>query len=131
MAIAKEREEVLSSAGYWLYKIQEDLYVQLDDFMEENGLNQSQLAEKLGVSKGYVSQILNADFDHKLSKLVSLSLAIGKVPIVEYKDLKQVFKDDELEKIRLDKGEREIVFQMTATHSTNTVEINEDIIRYA
>ena len=37
-------------------------------------MTQSEFAERLGVSKGYISQILNGDFDHKLSKLTQLLL---------------------------------------------------------
>ena len=39
--------------------------------------------------KSYVSQLLNGNFDHKISKLVELSLAIGKVPILDYKDISE------------------------------------------
>lgn len=62
--------------------------------MEENNLNRTQLAERLGVTKGYVSQILNGDFDHKISKLVDLALLAGKVPIINYKTISD-FLDDE------------------------------------
>ena len=54
------------------------------------------MAEYLGCSKGYVSQLLNGNFDHKLSKLVELSLAIGKAPLLEYKNLYDyIMEDDE------------------------------------
>lgn len=81
------RAELLKSEGYWTAKLQTDLYRELTSFMEKTHRNSSQLAEYLGCSKGYVSQLLNGDFDHKISKLVKLSLAIGKVPILEYKDI--------------------------------------------
>jgi transcriptional regulator with XRE-family HTH domain len=51
--------------------------------MEREGINRTQLAEHLGVSKGYVSQLLNGNFDHKISKLVELALAIGLCPKLE------------------------------------------------
>ena len=57
-------------------------------------MNKTQLAAYLGCSKGYVSQLLNGDFDHKLSKLVELSLAIGKVPLLEYEDMEQYINED-------------------------------------
>ena len=62
--------------------------------MKENGINRTQLAEKLGVTKGYVTQVLNGDFDHKISKLVELSLAIGLVPNLTFKPLEQVLEED-------------------------------------
>lgn len=83
------REELLGSKGYWTAKIQIDLYHQLEAYMKDNGLNRTQLAERLGVTKGYISQILNGDFDHKISKLIDLSLAMGKVPQINYPDLQE------------------------------------------
>ena len=88
------RQELLSSKEYWLATIQLDLYAQLEAYMKENGVNRTQLAEKLGVTKGYVTQVLNGDFDHKISKLVELSLAIGLVPRLNYKPLEQVLEED-------------------------------------
>ena len=41
--------------------------------------HKSQLAEYLGVSKGYVSQLLNGDYDHRMSKFFELALAFGMV----------------------------------------------------
>lgn len=92
-----KREELLKSEGYWVAKLQTDLYRELISFMEKTHRNSSQLAEYLGCSKGYVSQLLNGNFDHKLSKLVELSLAIGKAPLLEYKDLYEyIMEDDEM-----------------------------------
>ena len=82
-----KRAELLKSEGYWIAKLQTDLYRELVSFMEKTHRNSTQLAQYLGCSKGYVSQLLNGNFDHKLSKLVELSLAIGKAPILEYKDV--------------------------------------------
>lgn len=78
------RNELLNSREYWIAKIQLDLFSQLDKYMLENNISRTQLAEKLGVTKGYVSQILNGDFDHKVSKLVDLALVMGKVPEITY-----------------------------------------------
>ena len=72
------RNDILKSPEYWTTQLQLDLYNCALKFMEENNLNRTQLAKHLGVSKGYVSQLLNGDYDHKLSKLVELSLACAK-----------------------------------------------------
>lgn len=91
-----KRAELLKSAGYWIAKIQTDLYRELLSFMKRTHKNSSQLAEYLGCSKGYVSQLLNGNFDHKISKLVELSLAIGKAPNIEFMDISNYFlKNDE------------------------------------
>lgn len=89
-----KREELLRSEAYWVSKIQIDLFSQMERFMSENRLNRTGLAEKLGVTKGYVSQVLNGNFDHKLSKLVSLAMAIGKVPRVEFFDIEKFIRED-------------------------------------
>ena len=47
--------------------------------MAETDRNKSRLAEYLGVSKGYVSQLLNGDYDHCMSKFFELALAFGMV----------------------------------------------------
>lgn len=83
------REELLKSREYWITKIQLDLFELIENYRKENHLTKTQLAEKLGVTKGYISQILNGDFDHKISKLVDLALAFGKVPVVKYENIEQ------------------------------------------
>lgn len=91
-----KRAELLKSEGYWIAKLQTDLYRELISFMERTHKNSSQLASYLGCSKSYISQLLNGNFDHKMSKLVKLSLAIGKAPILEYKDISDyILENDE------------------------------------
>ena len=64
--------------------------------MKRTHKNSSQLAEYLGCSKGYVSQLLNGNFDHKISKLVEVSLAIGKAPNIEFTDISEyILENDE------------------------------------
>ena len=46
------RTEILSSPEYWIAKTQIDLYNCAENFMQMNGMNRSQLAKHLGVSKG-------------------------------------------------------------------------------
>jgi len=75
-----KREDLIKSKGYNVTKIQNELFRQLTDYLDQKGITRTQFAKELGVSKGYVSQVLNGDFDFKLSKLVELSLAIGKIP---------------------------------------------------
>jgi transcriptional regulator with XRE-family HTH domain len=80
-------EEMLKRDGYWTTNIQLDLFREIDKYLTENKMSRKDFAKKLGVSKAYVSQVLNGEFDHKLSKLVKLSLAIEKVPRVSFVDL--------------------------------------------
>lgn len=71
---------MLANPGYWTQEIQLALFNAVEQYLEDNQLSRSDFAKKIGVSKGYVSQILNGDFDHKLSKLVELALACDLVP---------------------------------------------------
>jgi len=88
------RKELLKSKEYWLVKFQVALYEQVENYIKENKLTKTQFAEKLGVSKGYISQILNGDFDHKLSKFIELSLAINKVPLINFEELEKYISLD-------------------------------------
>lgn len=88
------REELLKSPGYWTTEIQMELFREIEEFMQAKGFNKTQLAEYLGCSKGYVSQLLNGDYDHKLSKFVELSLAVGKIPQVNFVDADDFIKNE-------------------------------------
>lgn len=81
------RNELVSSKEYWMVNIQTELFTELEKYLKDNNINRTQFAEKLGVSKGYVSQVLNGDFNHSMAKLVELSLAMGKVPILKFEEL--------------------------------------------
>ena len=67
---------------YILTQLQNELYRELTIYMERNALSKKQLAEKLGVSPSYISQVLNGNFNFTVLKLVELSLAIDKVPVI-------------------------------------------------
>ena len=89
-----DRKEVLKSPEYWTAKTQIELYNQAERFMKETGRNKTQLAEYLGVSKGYVSQLLNGDYDHRLSKFFELSLAFGVIPQIDFIPVGKYVSDD-------------------------------------
>ena len=89
-----DRKEVLKSPEYWVAKTQIELYNQAESFMKETGRNKTQLAEYLGVSKGYVSQLLNGDYDHRLSKFFELALAFGVIPQVEFVPVDNYLKEE-------------------------------------
>ncbi len=88
------REELLKSPEYWFENAQNDLFSQVTEYMEKEGINQNQLADRLGVTKGYVSQILKGEFNYTLKKLIEISLAIGKVPQIEYKTIADIISED-------------------------------------
>ena len=71
-----------------------ELYRLIEGFMKEKNMNKSQLAEYLGCSKGYVTQLLSGDYDHKLSKFVELSLKIDKVPQISFIDVDEFIESE-------------------------------------
>ncbi len=89
-----DRNELLKSPEYWTSSIQMELYSQIDDFMKEKNFNKTQLAEYLGCSKGYITQLLSGEFDHKLSKLIKLSLAIWKIPEFNFTDIDEYIQNE-------------------------------------
>ena len=80
------REELIQSKEYWVTTIQLRLFAEVEAFMKSHQMNRTQFAEYLGCTKGYVTQLLSGDYDNKISKLVELSLAIGRVPKLEFVD---------------------------------------------
>ncbi len=89
-----KRKDLLKSREFWITEIQLQLFSLIESYRKEHQLTKTQIAEKLGVTKGYITQILNGDFDHKVSKLVDLALAFGKVPVIHFADADQYIKDD-------------------------------------
>lgn len=89
-----KRKDLLRHESYWLTKIQLDLYGQIEEYLAVNNISKTAFAQQIGVSKGYVSQVLNGDFDHKISRLVKLAMAIGKVPKVTFENLNEIIEND-------------------------------------
>lgn len=85
--ITESYEEMMRREGYWTTNIQLQLFREIDKYLEENNMSRKDFAKKLGVSKAYVSQILNGEYDHKLSKLVRLALAMDLAPKLQFSDL--------------------------------------------
>lgn len=89
-----KRDELLRTEEYWFETLQNDIYRMVADYIQKEGMNQTQLAEQLGVSKGYISQIMNGNFNYTLKKMIELSLALKKAPAFEFKNLEQYIQDD-------------------------------------
>ena len=51
------REDLLKSSDYWIEIIQNKIFSDLIEYIEDNNISNEQLREILGVSKGRVSQI--------------------------------------------------------------------------
>jgi transcriptional regulator with XRE-family HTH domain len=85
-----KREELIKSREYWITKIQLSLFSAIEEYRISKNYTKTQLAEELGFTKGYITQVLNGDFDHKISKLVDLALACGKAPEISFSSIKEM-----------------------------------------
>jgi transcriptional regulator with XRE-family HTH domain len=72
----------------FLYRITADLIDQLEQQIQSKSLSKAELAKKLGVTKGRVSQILNnADNNLSIRTIIRFARALGiKIAIVAYDD---------------------------------------------
>lgn len=85
-----KREELVSKPEYWLETIQNEIFRQVTAYLKDNNMTQNQLAAQLGVTKGYVSQIMKGEFNYTLKKLIELSLAVGKAPVINFMPLAEI-----------------------------------------
>src|SRR5690242_6300361 len=75
------------STDDFLYRIAADFVRQIEGTMEATGVNQAELAKRLKVTEGRVSQVLNNPGNLTLKKVVEYVRVLGrKVAIVEYDD---------------------------------------------
>lgn len=95
------REELIRSKSYHLTRIQNELFRHVNEYIEKKGINRSKFAEELGVTKGYVTQILNGEFDFKLSKLIELAIAIGKIPEINYAEIEELLENKSKEQLEV------------------------------
>jgi transcriptional regulator with XRE-family HTH domain len=71
----------------FLYRVGFDFVQQIEELMKPSGTSQSELAKKLGVTEGRVSQVLNNPGNLTLRKVIEYARALQrKVAIVVYDD---------------------------------------------
>lgn len=114
--------KLIKSKTYHLTKLQNKLYGEVADYLDKNNLSKKDFAGELGVSKGYVSQILNGSFDHKLSKMFELSFAISKIPHIEFLSIEE-YKRMELSK-RMENIPLSLT-ELTENHRNKEICIND------
>jgi predicted XRE-type DNA-binding protein len=86
------KEELLKRPNYLLTKYQNEIYRQLVEYIQSNNLTQKDVAERLGVSSAYVSQVLNGNFNFTLKKLIEIGLMVGKIPAIEFVDFNEFWR---------------------------------------
>lgn len=116
------RKDLISSPEYWTTNAQIDLFNCASKFMEEHGFNRKQLAEYLGVSKSYITQLLNGDFDHRLSKFTELAISFGYIPKIEFMEMSAYLDQDAAEQIKWN----DRIYNMQNVTKNVTLVLNND-----
>jgi transcriptional regulator with XRE-family HTH domain len=111
----EDRTEMYKWPEYWLERIQNDIFRMVRQYMEQEGLNQSGLSKHLGVSKGYISQILNGNFNFSLSKLIELCLTLGVSPCFDFKTMEEYIEKEEVRLERMQNGFISVSINPTST----------------
>ena len=75
-------QELIQSPEYWITRIQYEFFSKVTLYLEEHQMSRSDLASQRGVSKSYITQILNGNASMSLEKMIEISLAIGYYPKV-------------------------------------------------
>ena len=72
---------------YWIAASQIELMEEIYFHMEKNGLNQSDVARKMGTERAYVSRLLGGNINCTIETLIKLAMASGmKNPILCIKE---------------------------------------------
>lgn len=88
------REKILNQPSYWVEGINGFLYNAILEYMEANGMNRTDLANYLGLSKGRISQILNdGEINFSIEKVVQIALKVNKFPLFQLKDKEEYLND--------------------------------------
>lgn len=125
-----KREELLKSPNYWLAYIQTGLFNVINEYKIKHKLKDKDLAGKLGVSKGYISQILNGDFDHKISKLVQLSLLCNKIPKITYLDLDELRNEESANELSdTDSSNSKPIQYILSVNSGDVFTVDKDAVK--
>ena len=91
------REELLKSSEYWIETIQNKVFSDVSDYIEKNDVSNKSIAERLGLSKGRVSQILSGEnLNFRLETLVKLCLAIERIPDFHLIDIKDFISREKI-----------------------------------
>jgi transcriptional regulator with XRE-family HTH domain len=126
-----KRDELLRTEEYWFETLQNDIYRMVAEYIQKEGMNQTQLAEQLGVSKGYISQIMNGNFNYTLKKMIELSLALKKAPAFEFKNLEQYIQEDRQKRFEMEYKQyfilitRPLIVNISSGETANSVNIQQ------
>ncbi len=70
------KEKLKNDPLYLLEKKKIDITEQIWKIMEEEGISKSELAKRMGVSRGYITRILGGNTNFTLESLIKISMAL-------------------------------------------------------
>ncbi len=123
----KNKKEIIKSPNYWFEKTQNEFFRQFYDYIQNNKISQVEFAKKLNVTKGYISQILNGNFNPTLKKLIELSIAINKIPDIHFRSYDEILTNNNIKSSLIDilaKGYEHSCFQISDTDMVEIVQLN-------
>ncbi len=89
------RAQLLKNEKFWTETIQNKIYHDLASYIEKEKISQKELAKRLGVSKGRISQILNGtNLNFRIDTLVKICMAIEKIPNFKLEDIDSFIETD-------------------------------------
>lgn len=128
------REKILNQASYWVEGVNGFLYDSIINYMEDNKLNRTKLAQHLGISKGRVSQILNdGDINFSLEKIIELALKVDKFPVFEFQDKKEYLERESrlsnTKRVLLNYNHNEFssIYEISSNPKTKVIPLNSTI----
>lgn len=70
--------EAQNDPSYWSEVAKSDMAVEIYQHMEQQGISRAKLAEKVGVSKQYISKILGGNINFTIDSMSKLLFALGR-----------------------------------------------------
>ena len=82
MALTRDAQEYANDPEFIAEGLSMKVIEEMLKYLEQKGLSQSCLAEKMGVSRAHISRILNAPPNMTLLTIAKIALALGVTPDV-------------------------------------------------
>lgn len=106
-------DELIRSEVYWMERIQNDMFREMDAFIKRNEFTQEQAADASGIALADVRRLMKGEFNGTLQEAIILMLKIGRAPCFSFVDFDEAKKRDRpYEPLMQRKGRSGKYFQM-------------------
>ncbi len=86
----EQRKIDATDPEFWAEELANDIAIRVAKLLAEQGVSRTDLAQKLEVSKPYISQLLNGFSNMTLVTLSRLAWAVGRKPVVGFAPIRAV-----------------------------------------